>query len=513
MNRLPSYGLLCWLLATTAGCAVGPDFQRLAAPDTQRYLAVELPEHTTWAPGLAGNAQRLVPGQEVASEWWRAFGSPALDDIVSAALAANPDLQAAEAALRAARETATAQRGAFWPSLEAGLKATREQEAEPDAAPFTLQTPKLSLSYVPDVFGGKRRELEALNAEVDVQHFEREAVYMTLVANVVTTAIEEASVRAQIAVTQELIALSTQVLEVTRRQHRAGEVGGIDVAAQETALAQAQASLPPLDKQLAEQRHRLAVLSGRLPSDQPEQRFALEALTLPLELPLSVPARLVEQRPDIRAAEAQLHAASAQIGVAAAARLPSITLSASVGRSAAKASQLCRAGGSVWDLGAELLLPVFNGGELLHQQRAAQAAYEQAAAQYRSTVLVAFQDTADTLQAIVSDAQTLRAASNAEAAARRSLGMARRQRELGAAPQADLILAQQSYQEAALALVEARASRYSNTVALYQALGGWWQAPSPPAAAPTAASPLTLTSTPILTSTPEASPCVLSTAC
>ena len=483
MNRLSRHTLLSLLLAMTAGCAVGPDFRRPATPEAQRYLAIELPEQTTSTPGLAGDAQRLVPGQEVPSQWWRAFGSPALDELVAAALNANPDLQAAEAALRAARETAAAQRGAFWPAIDAGMNTTREKVAEPDAVPYTLHTSQVTVSYVPDVFGGNRRQVEAMTAEVDVQRFEREAVYMTLVANVVNTAIEEASLRAQIAATRDLIDLSTRLLDVTRRQHRVGEVGGADVAAQEAALAQAQAALPPLEKQLAEQRNRLAVLCGRLPSDQPTQHFELEALSLPLELPLSVPSRLVEQRPDIRAAEAQLHAASAQIGVATAARLPSITLSATLGSSAPGVSQLFRSGGSFWNVGADLLQPIFNGGALRHQQRAAEAAYDQAAAQYRSTVLTAFQNTADTLQAIVSDAETLRAASTAEAAARRSLGMARRQRELGAATQAELILAQQTWQEAALALVEARASRYTNTVALYQALGGWWQAPTTSGAA------------------------------
>ncbi|HVR49336.1 MAG TPA: TolC family protein, partial [Pseudorhodoferax sp.] len=198
---------------------------------------------------------------------------------------------------------------------------------------------------------------------------------------------------------------------------------------------------------------------------------------LPLELPLSLPARLVEQRPDVRAAQAQLHAASAQVGVAAAARLPQLTLTATLGSSALGISQLFRSGNGAWSIGGDLLQPLFRGGALAHQQRAAQALYAQAQAQYRSTVLTAFQNTADTLQAIVGGAQTLHAASAAEAAARKSLAIVRRQRELGAASQADGLLAQQAHQSAALTLVQAQAARYTHTVALYQALGGWWQVP------------------------------------
>lgn len=476
MNRMVSRILYVLLTVAMTGCAVGPDFQRPAAPDTSSYVAGLLPEHTASASVGVGEAQRFMPGHQVETQWWKAFGSPALNALVDAALEASPDLKAAEAALRAARETVAARRGSFWPTIDTNVGSNRHKEL--DATPYTLHTAQLSIGYMPDVFGANWRQVEALSAEVNVQRFEGEAVYMTLVANVVNAVIEEASLRAQIVATKEMIALSSRLLNLAQRQHRAGEVGGADVAVQEAALAQAQAVLPSLEKQLVEQRNRLAVLCGRLPSDQPEQHFELDALSLPLELPISVPSRLVEQRPDIRAAEAHLHAASAQIGVAMAARLPSFTLAANLGSSSSKVSQLLHSGGGFWSLGADLLQPLFNGGTLRHQQRAAEATYDQAAAQYRSTVLAAFQNTADTLQAIVSDAETLRAASTTEAAARRSLGMAQRQRELGSATQAELILAQQTYQGAVLALVQAQASRYTNTVALYQALGGWWQAPS-----------------------------------
>ncbi|QHG86484.1 efflux transporter outer membrane subunit [Xanthomonas cucurbitae] len=476
---------LALLLATTAGCAVGPDFQRPATPVTHSYVAGTLPEQTASVSGLASEAQRFAHGQEVQTQWWKAFGSPELDALVAAALQANPDLKAAEAALRAARETAAAQRGAFWPSVDAGVNATRQQTPGPLAGPlvdanvtlYTLHTAQLSIGYVPDVFGGNRRQAEALSAEVDVQRFQREAVYMTLVSNVVNAAIEEASLRAQIAATHDLIGLATRLLDMSRREQQAGQIGGADVAAQEAALAQAQAALPPLEKRLAGQHNQLAVLAGRLPSEQATQHFELASLSLPSELPVSLPSRLVEQRPDIRAAEAQLHAASAQIGVATAARLPNLTLTATLGSSALNVSQLFRSGSGLWSVGEDLLQPIFQGGTLMHQQRAAEATYDQAAAQYRSTVLTAFQNSADALQAIVSDADTLRAASASDAAAKKSLAMARRQHALGATTQAEVILAQQTCQQTALTFVQAQASRYTNTVALYVALGGWWQEP------------------------------------
>lgn len=483
MNRTVRCTTLAVLLAMTAGCAVGPDFQRPAAPVTPTYVAGTLPEQTASASGLASEAQRFAHGQEVQAQWWKAFGSPALDELVAAALQANPDLKAAEAALRAARETAAAQRGAFWPKVDAGVSSTRQQTpgplagplVDPDVARYTLHTAQLSVGYVPDVFGANRRQAEALSAEVEVQRFQREAVYMTLVSNVVNAAIEEASLRAQIAATHDLIMLATRLLDLSCRAHQAGQIGGADVAAQEAALAQAQAALPPLEKQLAEQHNQLAVLAGRLPSEQAALHFELASLSLPSELPVSLPSRLVEQRPDIRAAEAQLHAASAQLGVATAARLPNLTLTATLGGSALDLPQLFRSGSGFWSVGGDLLQPIFQGRTLMHQQRAAEATYDQAAARYRSTVLAAFQNSADALQAIVSDADTLRAASASDAAAKKSLAMVRRRHALGATTQTEVILAQQTGLQAALTLAQAQARRYTNTVALYMALGGWWQ--------------------------------------
>ncbi|MCL7714986.1 efflux transporter outer membrane subunit [Stenotrophomonas mori] len=459
-----------------AGCAVGPDFQRPEAPRTDAWIQGRLPGTTVSAPGPVGDAQRFLHDRPVPARWWTAFGSTELDALVAAALQANPDLQAAEAALREARENAAAQRGGFWPEADLQLQPLRERAAEEDSSALSLHTAQLTISYAPDVFGGRRREAEALGAELDAQRFEREAVYLTLVANVVESAIGGAALRAQLAASEARVAQSQRLLEIVQRQHRAGDAGGSEVAAQEAELAQARAELPPLHKELAARRHQLAALTGQLPGAAALPELRLDSLSLPVELPLGVPSQLVRQRPDVRAAEARLQAASAAIGVAAAARLPSITLSAGAGRYGTRASPFGQTGSGFWSIGAELLQPLFRGGALRHGQRAAVAAYEQAQAQYRATVLGAFQDTADALQAIVSDAQALQAAHAADAAAHRSLAMAIRQRALGATSQADLLLAQQAREDTAIALVQARAERLASTVALYQALGGGWQA-------------------------------------
>jgi NodT family efflux transporter outer membrane factor (OMF) lipoprotein len=447
-----------------------------------RYTAAPLAAQTQAAPTQGGAAQRLEEGRDVPERWWTLFGSDALDRLVAAALAANPDVQAADAALRAARETAAAQRGSYLPAVDAQLAPTRQKTAGPVASGassgaelYTLHTAQLNIAYSADVFGGTRRQVEAADAQVDVARFQRQAARLTLEANVVAAAIQEASLRAQRDATVDLVALARKQLDAARRQRQAGQVGMADVAAQEAALAQIEAGLPPLDKQLAQQRDLLAVLAGRAPAEGAGSRFDFGTLALPEELPLSVPARLVERRPDVRAAEAQLHAASARIGVAQAARLPDLALTAALGSSALDAGTLFRAGTGFWSIGANLVQPIFHGGALAHQQKAAEASYDQAAAQYRGTVLAAFRDVADALHAIDADARALQAALAAEQAASKSLAIVTRQWELGAAGRPAVLQAQQGYQQAAIGLVQARAARYADTVALFQALGGGWR--------------------------------------
>ena len=472
-----------------AGCAVGPDFRRPSAPSVERYTPQSLPLQTASVELKGGEAQRFVQGMDIPGQWWTLFRSKPLDDLIEQALKANPDMAAAQASLRGARENVYAQQGAFFPSIDAGFNPTRQKTAATLSSPlasgsniYSLHTAQVAVSYSPDIFGGNRREVESLKAQADWQRFQLEATYLTLTSNVVAAAVQEAALRGQMAATNLIIETQSKSLELLQRQYALGQIATADVAAQEAALAQSQAMLPPLEKQLAQQRDLLARLVGRFPSDALLEKFELSKLELPLELPVSLPSKLVAQRPDVRSAEELLHAASAEIGVNIANRLPNITLSANLGSSAASISQLFTSGSGFWGLAANLTQPIFQGGTLLHRQRAAEAAYDLAVAQYRGTVLSAFQNVADTLHAIQSDADALKSAVAAERAADKSLNIVRRQLELGDISYLALLNAEQTYQQAMINLVQALANRYADAAALFQALGGgWWNRSDVPA--------------------------------
>ena len=465
------------------GCAVGPDFRPPAPPGTSGYTATALPLETPASPGAKEVPQRLVPGREIPARWWTLFGSEALDRLVQLALAKSPTLAAAQATLREARENRRAQLGVLFPRLDAGFTADRRKisgaafgQPSSDFSPFTLYNASVSVSYGLDLFGGSRRELEALQAQVDYQRFQVEGVYLSLSANVVTSAIQEASLRAQLRATREILELQQQQLSLIEVRFRFGAVSEVEVLAQRSQLAQTVATLPPLEKDLSQNRHLLAVLAGKFPSEAaalPE--FELEGLHLPQELPVSLPSALVRQRPDILAAEQLLHAASAQIGVATANLYPQITISGSYGSEAIGMGSLFGSGTSVWNLGAGLVQPLFRGGELSARRRAAIAAYQQADAHYRDTVLLAFQDVADVLQALDNDAATLKAQSDAAQAARETLELTQDQLRFGAVSYLALLDASRQYQQARLNLVKAQAARYADSAALFHALGGgWW---------------------------------------
>ncbi len=482
----------CWLRSLVvpillAGCAVGPDFERPKAPDVERYTPKPLPVRTASAAVTGGAAQRFLADRGIPGEWWQLFHSAPLNALIDEALKANPTVAAAEAALRQAHELTLAGEGAFYPTIQAGFNASRNRTAaslSPATASgnlyYSLYSAQLSVSYVPDLFGGTRRQVEALAAEEENQRFQVEAAYLTLTANLVAAVVTEASVRGQIAAIEEIIDIQRQSLDILRSQLALGQAAGADVAAQEAALAQAQAALPPLGKLLGQQRHLLAVLIGRLPSEQPNSAFDLDSLHLPENLPVSLPSRLAEQRPDIRAAEAQLHGASAQIGVATANMLPQITLSANGGTTALMIGSLFGPGTAFWTVTANAAQTIFDAGTLLHRKRAAEAAFDQAAAQYKQTVLTAFQNVADVLQALQTDADGLVAAAAAERAAATSLEIARRQLASGAVNYLALLNAQNTYQQARSNLVQAQAARLADTAALFQALGGgWWNRGEP----------------------------------
>jgi NodT family efflux transporter outer membrane factor (OMF) lipoprotein len=469
-------------LLLLAGCAVGPNFHKPPAPNVPGYTPTPVSSTSSTTNVSGGDAQHFVEGQDIPGEWWTLFHSQPLNDLIERSLKANPDLKAAQAALTVARENVLAQRGAYDPSVAAGFSASRSKTSN-EIAPvpnsntfsYSLYTPQVSVSFVPDVFGLNRRTVESLKAQEQQARFALAATHITLSSNVGAAAIQEGSLRAQIDATHELITINTNMLEILRTQYAKGYVSGLDVAAQQSQLAQVAATLPPLLKQLAQQRDLLAALSGGFPNQDLPEKFELSSLQLPQELPVSLPSQLVEQRPDVRQAEENLHSASAQIGIAVANRLPNFALTGDVGSMTLAFSRIFAGGTGFWDLGAGVTQPVFQGGTLLHRERAARAAYAQAAEQYRSTVLTAFQNVADTLNALQQDADGLKAAAAAAEAATVTLDLTRQQTQAGYTGYLALLSAEQTYQQAALNLVQAQANRYADTAALFQALGGgWW---------------------------------------
>lgn len=463
------------------GCAVGPDFHIPAAPSASGYTPTALPIQTDGAPVAGGEAQRFRWGGAVCHRWWMQFGSPALDALEADALAHNPDVESAKAALRAARQTYLAQRGGLFPSVSANGQVERQKNSNVLQSPltdnsdiFTLYTLGGTASYTPDLFGGIRRGVEGAKAQAEAQRFQTEAAFLTVTTNVANTAITLASLDRQIAMTQDVIAADRRYRDIVQMQWKLGAASGADVAAAQLALSQAEATLPTLAKQQAQARDFLAVLTGRYPAEHfvaPD----LDALHLPAELPVSLPSELVAQRPDIRVAEANLHYASAQVGVAIAARLPSFSINGTAGGTSTGLSTLFRNGNPFWSLTGGLLQPIFEGGTLLKRQRAAEATLDQAKAQYRSTVLSAMQNVADVLQSVSADAQGLRAAVQADAAARRALDIAQAQARLGQLSGAATLNLQATWLGTQSALVQSRAQRLTDSVLLYQALGGGWQ--------------------------------------
>lgn len=476
-------------LVVLAGCAVGPDFKKPTAPASGLYGQGNKPSRTQAvtgkaeqdAAGLQGGAQVFHVGQDIPAQWWTLFRSPALDQLVRKALANNPSLESARNALSAAQENRLAQQSAYYPSISGSFNPTRNKTSRtyspvPNSNQwlYTVHTAQLNISYVPDLWGGVRRGVESATALRDAQRDQLRAVQLTLTASVVQAAIDYATLKEQLDTTQSLVELQRNLLDSARKQEKAGEFSQNDVALQHTALAQNEATLAPLQKQLEQQKHLIAALVGDTP-DVPQPEFSLKDFTLPADLPVSVPARLIEQRPDIRTAQANWHAACAQVGVAVANRLPNIQLGATPGYAAASIAQMAAPGYGQWTIAAMITQPLFDGGLLRHQENAARAAYDQAASDYRSTLLSALQDVADTFTALRLDATTL--ADNAEAAtaAGDSLRIALAQYKYGAISQIVMLAAQQAHLQTELALAQSRADRLADTVALFQALGGgWW---------------------------------------
>jgi NodT family efflux transporter outer membrane factor (OMF) lipoprotein len=470
--------------ACLASCAVGPNFKAPAAPSTPQLVPPSQTAGDTTATAIpGGDAQHYVQGLDIPGQWWTLFQSAELNALIERALANSPTLQSAQAALRQANETAAAQRGSYYPSVAGTVESQRQKASGaafgipgfPTSYFYNLDTAAVNVSYTLDAFGGVRRQVEALNAQAEYQRFVLEASYLTLTANIVAAAVNEASLRAQIAATEQISGSQQTQLDIVNRRVTAGGATRADVLQQQSTLQATLAALPPLRSQLAQQRNQLAALVGSLPADYSGNEFNLDSLNMPRELPLSLPSTFVEQRPDVREYSALLHAATAQVGVATANMLPQITITGSYGQDAASFSKLFEPGSNVWSLIGSLSQPIFKGGQLLHQRRAAVAAAQEAAANYKATVINAFQNVSDTLYALQADADALAAQNIAERSAADGLKITQAQYKSGGVSYVQVLTAQQTYQTAAVALIKARAQRYADTAALFQALGGgWW---------------------------------------
>jgi len=470
-------------------CAVGPNFKAPPAPRDAAFVpAGQIAPETAAAPLPGGQAQRFVDGMDIPGQWWTLFQSAPLNALIERALKNSPTLQSAQAALRQANENVAAQRGSYYPSVSGTAQSERQKGSGasfgipgfPSSYYYNLQTASVNVSYTLDAFGGIRRQVEALQAQAEYEQFALEASYLTLTANIVTAAINEASLRAQIAATDDIARSQQRQLDITQRRFSVGAASRADVLQQQSTLQATLATLPSLRSQLAQQRNQLAAYVGSLPADYTGDGFNLDSLNIPQELPVSLPSKFVEQRPDVREYSALLHQATAQIGVATANMLPQITLSASYGQDASKWANIFSPSSNVYSLIGSITQPIFKGGQLLHQRRAAVAAAQEAAANYQATVITAFQNVSNTLYALQADAETLAAQATAERSAADSLTLVQAQYKNGGASYLQVLSSEQTYQTAAVALVKARAQRFADTAALFQALGGgWWNRNEP----------------------------------
>jgi NodT family efflux transporter outer membrane factor (OMF) lipoprotein len=462
-------------VGSLAGCAVGPDFHAPVAPATSNYTRGQQPGVTTEAPGSGGAAQTFQSDRDIPADWYSLFQSQQLDDLVRRALHDSPTIEAAKAALRSAEDTYLAERGALLvPQADGQLGVTRERvpgatfgDPAVPASLFTLYSATVNVSYRLDIFGSSRRQLEQLLAQTDFERWELEAANLTLTGNVVTTAFDVASLTDQMAAVQDVVNAETEQYKVVQRQFEVGGASKADVLSQEAQLAQARAVVPGLQKALAQAQHRLAVLAGRTPDDAGIPDFVLDRFTLPTQLPVTVPAKLVRQRPDVQAAEAQLHQATAAVGIATANLYPQLNLTGSIGTESITSGGLFGTGTGAWSVGAALMQPLFHGGELRYKRRAAMADLQ--------TVLAAMEEVANTLRALEADARALQAQVQAEKAASDAFEISRKQFRVGGVSYVTVLNAQRLFLEARQSRVQAQAARYSDSAALFQALGGgWW---------------------------------------
>ncbi len=503
---LPINHAVVMLLSTAflCGCAVGPDFKRPEPPSAKGYSPDPIAGKTTSFPVRDGRAQHFDPEKDVPFDWWSLFKSPQINSLIDKAFKSNPTIDSAQAALKAAQENVIAQEGFFYPTIGFAYSPSRNKLAgnmggnspgvqgngtviqtysnPPPGSPpynapvyYNFHTAQLTVGFTPDVFGLNKRQTESLQAQAEAQRFQLEATYVTLASNVVAAALQEASLRSQIDAVRKMISINEDLLKILQGQFKYGFVTGIDVAVQESSLAQAKQALVPLEKQLEQTRDLIRALVGNPPNEDVSETFDLASIHLPQELPLSLPSRLVEQRPDVRMAEAELHSAAAQVGVAVASRLPQFDITGMIGGMASVPSQMFRSGGGFFNLIGNVGQTIFDGGTLSARERAADQNLIQAQGQYRGTVITALQNVADTLHAIKSDADALKFSAENEQSAQKALDITRKQYEAGYVSYQVLLAADLNEQQAIIGLAQAQVARLGDTAALYQALGGgWW---------------------------------------
>jgi len=463
-----------------SGCAVGPNFVRPAPPDTNRYTH-ELQSEATVTAG--GQAQHFESSNALIADWWKLFGSIQLNALVNKAIADNPTLQASEATLRQGQDSMRAGYGVFFPQIQAEVGASRQrtvpqgQGLQTGSRIFNLITLSSSISYALDVFGGARRSVESLRAQAEYQRYENVAAYLILTANVVNTSIARAAYVAEIRTTKQLIKLEKDQLRLTQAQVHAGTTPYSAVLNVQGLIAENQALLAPLRQQATQAKHLLATLEGQFPSVAVLPKIELNKLSLPTDIPVSLPSNLVNQRPDILAAEAQMHVASAKIGVATALMFPSFSLDGTFGTSGSNFGNLTAASGKFWSIGPTATIPIFQGTTLWFGRRAAIDAYQQSRANYRQTVLSAFAQVADSLKALEHDAEALQAQGQANHAAGEALRLLKANYHAGLVNYLDVLTADVQFHQTSIAYLQALAQRYQDTVSLFVALGGgWWNA-------------------------------------
>lgn len=464
------------LLLVLGGCAAGPDFHPPEGPHIENYTSA------TTATPVSKSRPQLVTQDNIPEQWWQLFQSEDLSQLVTLGLENSPTLTAAAARLRASQENLRADTGSLlYPTVDLPLNSSRQKISGAtfgdagNPSIFTLHNASINVTYDINLFGAGLRYLEYGQAVVDADAYQLEASRLTLTTNIVTTAITEASLREQLSALNSIIDDEAAVLDLVEKQFVIGVIPRADLLSQRATLALARTQIPVLEKALHQTRHQLATLIGQLPGDANEiPQIRLEDLTMPEEIPLTLPSTLTHRRPDVRAAEAVLHQASAQVGVATANLYPHLTLTASYGSESSRFADLFSAGSSIWGLGAGLTQPLFHGGELRAKRRAALATFDQAAALYRQSVLTAFQDVANALLALDMDSRQLDLQAQAEHLTSETLSLVRVQYRQGAVSYLALLDAQRSFQQARINLIKARVALYNDTAALIYALGGGW---------------------------------------